>query len=185
MDIFYLFHLLLSPFLILTFLNFSFPSLMDIFFTLIDKSCFGTLFDHEDMKEIIRHFPHCHVEAPGQQEGEKTLPAASVHWLACIDLDFIWLAFDYFSKGWNKCWQLCGDLSGIPTLPWISCLRPWPQSSNTLGETDTEKPQSDNIKILPGLTFVCDSFWSFALCSAGCAAWSVWESEQVLTSWLN
>ncbi|TNN02360.1 protein NDRG1-like [Takifugu flavidus] len=40
------------------------------------KSCFGALFDHEDMQEIIRHFPHCHVEAPGQQEGAKTLPAA-------------------------------------------------------------------------------------------------------------
>ncbi|CAG00008.1 unnamed protein product, partial [Tetraodon nigroviridis] len=40
------------------------------------KSCFGSLFDHEDMQEIIRHFPYCHVEAPGQQEGAKTLPAA-------------------------------------------------------------------------------------------------------------
>lgn len=71
--------LLVSPVLIFNFLNFSFLSLMDIFSFLIDKSCFGTLFDHEDMQEIIRHFPHCHVEAPGQQEGAKTLPAASVH----------------------------------------------------------------------------------------------------------
>lgn len=46
---------------------------------LIDKSCFATLFDHEDMQEIIRHLPFCHVEAPGQHEGAKTLPTASVH----------------------------------------------------------------------------------------------------------
>nr|XP_057939528.1 protein NDRG1-like [Doryrhamphus excisus] len=38
------------------------------------KSCFETLFTHEDMQEIIRHFPVCHVEAPGQHEGAKTLP---------------------------------------------------------------------------------------------------------------
>ncbi|KAM9783293.1 protein NDRG1-like [Neosynchiropus ocellatus] len=37
------------------------------------KSCFETLFNHEDMQEIIRHFPVCHVEAPGQHEGAKTL----------------------------------------------------------------------------------------------------------------
>ncbi|KAJ4930839.1 hypothetical protein JOQ06_025142 [Pogonophryne albipinna] len=37
------------------------------------KSCFESLFKHEDMREIIRHFPICHVEAPGQQEGAKTL----------------------------------------------------------------------------------------------------------------
>uniref|UniRef100_A0A3Q3N793 Protein NDRG1-like n=1 Tax=Mastacembelus armatus TaxID=205130 RepID=A0A3Q3N793_9TELE len=38
------------------------------------KSCFETLFNHEDMQEIIRHLPVCHVEAPGQHEGAKTLP---------------------------------------------------------------------------------------------------------------
>ncbi|XP_054477138.1 protein NDRG1-like [Anoplopoma fimbria] len=37
------------------------------------KSCFDTLFNHEDMQEIIRHLPVCHVEAPGQHEGAKTL----------------------------------------------------------------------------------------------------------------
>ncbi|XP_042345816.1 protein NDRG1-like [Plectropomus leopardus] len=40
------------------------------------KSCFETLFNHEDMREIIRHLPVCHVEAPGQHEGAKTLPSA-------------------------------------------------------------------------------------------------------------
>lgn len=56
------------------------------FVLLIDKSCFGTLFDHEDMQEIIRHFPFCHVEAPGQQEGAKNLPSASVHRLTRLHL---------------------------------------------------------------------------------------------------
>ncbi|KAM6936695.1 protein NDRG1-like [Lycodopsis pacificus] len=37
------------------------------------KSSFETLFNHEDMREIIRHLPVCHVEAPGQHEGAKTL----------------------------------------------------------------------------------------------------------------
>uniref|UniRef100_A0A668UB93 N-myc downstream regulated 1b n=1 Tax=Oreochromis aureus TaxID=47969 RepID=A0A668UB93_OREAU len=37
------------------------------------KSCFETLFNHQDMHEIIRHFPVCHVEAPGQHEAAKTL----------------------------------------------------------------------------------------------------------------
>ncbi|XP_059196138.1 protein NDRG1-like [Centropristis striata] len=40
------------------------------------KSCFETLFNHEDMREIVRHLPVCHVEAPGQHEGAKTLPSA-------------------------------------------------------------------------------------------------------------
>lgn len=56
-----------------------------------DKSCFGTLFDHEDMQEIIRHFPHCHVEAPGQQEGAKTLPTASVQTHTFFNLHVILL----------------------------------------------------------------------------------------------
>ncbi|XP_071751937.1 protein NDRG1-like [Centroberyx gerrardi] len=38
------------------------------------KSCFETLFNHEDMQEIVRRFPVCHVEAPGQHEGANTLP---------------------------------------------------------------------------------------------------------------
>ncbi|XP_029307057.1 protein NDRG1-like [Cottoperca gobio] len=37
------------------------------------KSCFETMFKHEDMREIVRHLPVCHVEAPGQHEGAKTL----------------------------------------------------------------------------------------------------------------
>ncbi|XP_074539508.1 protein NDRG1-like [Halichoeres trimaculatus] len=40
------------------------------------KSCFDTLFNHEDMHEIARHLPVCHVEAPGQHERAKTLPTA-------------------------------------------------------------------------------------------------------------
>uniref|UniRef100_A0A3P9NXX5 N-myc downstream regulated 1b n=1 Tax=Poecilia reticulata TaxID=8081 RepID=A0A3P9NXX5_POERE len=40
------------------------------------KSCFETLFNHEDMHEIVRHLPVCHVEAPGQHEEAKTLPTA-------------------------------------------------------------------------------------------------------------
>ncbi|XP_049903704.1 protein NDRG1-like [Epinephelus moara] len=40
------------------------------------KSCFEALFNHEDMQEIVRHLPVCHVEAPGQHEGAKTLPSA-------------------------------------------------------------------------------------------------------------
>ncbi|KAK2844333.1 hypothetical protein Q5P01_010992 [Channa striata] len=40
-----------------------------------NKSCFETLFNHEDMQEIVRHLPVCHVEAPGQHERAKTLPA--------------------------------------------------------------------------------------------------------------
>uniref|UniRef100_A0A8C6UWR9 N-myc downstream regulated 1b n=1 Tax=Neogobius melanostomus TaxID=47308 RepID=A0A8C6UWR9_9GOBI len=43
------------------------------------KSCFETLFNHEDMREILRHFPVCHVEAPGQHEEAKTLPASYVY----------------------------------------------------------------------------------------------------------
>ncbi|XP_040900363.1 protein NDRG1-like [Toxotes jaculatrix] len=40
------------------------------------KTCFETLLNHEDMQEIIRQVPICHVEAPGQHEGAKTLPTA-------------------------------------------------------------------------------------------------------------
>lgn len=47
-------------------------------YLLIDKSCFETLFNHMDMQEITRQLPVCHVEAPGQHVGAKTLPNASV-----------------------------------------------------------------------------------------------------------
>ncbi|KAM4581417.1 protein NDRG1-like [Odontesthes bonariensis] len=40
------------------------------------KTCFESLFNHDDMQEIVRHLPVCHVEAPGQHEGAKTLPTA-------------------------------------------------------------------------------------------------------------
>ncbi|XP_068179578.1 protein NDRG1-like [Antennarius striatus] len=43
------------------------------------KSCFATMFNNEDMQEIIRHLPFCHVEAPGQHEGAKTLPSTYIY----------------------------------------------------------------------------------------------------------
>lgn len=37
------------------------------------------------MLEIIKNMPVCHVEAPGQNEGAKTLPTGSVHCLLPSD----------------------------------------------------------------------------------------------------
>lgn len=43
--------------------------------------CFKTLFDNEDMYEIVKNFVVCHIDAPGQEEGAAVYP---VGWVFCI-----------------------------------------------------------------------------------------------------
>ncbi|XP_056384575.1 protein NDRG2 isoform X2 [Hyla sarda] len=38
------------------------------------KMCFGSLFENEDMYEIVKNFVVCHIEAPGQEEGAAVYP---------------------------------------------------------------------------------------------------------------
>ncbi|XP_069095158.1 protein NDRG2 isoform X1 [Pleurodeles waltl] len=38
------------------------------------KTCFETLFQYDDMHEIVKNFVVCHIDAPGQEEGAATYP---------------------------------------------------------------------------------------------------------------
>lgn len=123
-----------------------------VFFPHVDKSCYESLFNHEDMQEIASYLPVCHVEPPGQHEGAKTLPAVSVDNLSfffhvsfsyCIDVyisrcicstrvHYLHVG-ELYVGSWDI--NLTFDLSGIRTRPWSSSPRCYQMCWNTLGET--------------------------------------------------
>ncbi|KAF5907754.1 protein NDRG1-like, partial [Clarias magur] len=43
------------------------------------KTCFSSLFNHEDMQEIMQYFSVCHINAPGQEEDASTIPTGSIY----------------------------------------------------------------------------------------------------------